>query len=409
MRKLKYHYRVKDKSGRTRKGILEGENRSLVVESLVGQGYYVLQLDQVKNTGLSMDINLPSITRVSIRELSAFTRQLATMINAGLSILKCFSILSKQTQNKELKKAALQIKDDIEAGMPLYEALSKHPKIFSRMYVSMVRAGEIGGILDQVLERLSEHLEREQEVSSKVKSASVYPAIISIFAVLVVFFIITFVMPTFTSMFVQAGVSLPAPTRALLTAGIFLKSSWYLIFGAVILVVLALKQWKKTTIGSLFFDSMILRMPVVGTTVSRVTVARFARTMGTLVQSGIPVLAALEAVEEVVGNAVIARAIKKSRASIREGDTIARPLAETGVFEPMVTQMIAVGEETGTLDDMLVRLSAYFEREVMYLIDALMSVMEPILIMFVAVLVGGIVVATLLPMFDMVNLVGSGM
>lgn len=264
MIKLKYHYRVKDKSGRTQKGILEGENRSLVVESLVGQGYYVLQLDEVKNTGLSMEITLPSITRVTTRELSAFTRQLATMIDAGLSILKCFSILAKQTRNQELKKAILKIKDDIEAGMPLYEALSKHPKIFSRMYVSMVRAGEIGGILDQVLERLSEHLEREQEVSSKVKSASVYPAIISVFAVLVVFFIITFVMPTFTGMFVQAGVPLPAPTRVLLAAGVFLKSRWYFIFGAVILLVLVLKQWIKTPMGSLFFDSMILHMPVVG-------------------------------------------------------------------------------------------------------------------------------------------------
>ncbi|MGE5455180.1 MAG: type II secretion system F family protein, partial [Methylocystaceae bacterium] len=375
MRTLKYRYRVKDKMGKTQQGVLDGENRNLVLESLVGQGYYVLQLEEQKNKGLSMEISWPTFTRVSTRELSAFTRQLATMINAGLSILKCFSILGKQTNNPGLKKAVLQIRDDLEAGMPLYQALNKHPKIFSRMFVSMVRAGELGGILDQVLDRLSEHLEREQEISSKVKSASVYPTIISIFAVLVVFFIITFVMPTFTDMFVQAGVPLPTPTRVLLKAGIFLKSSWYLIFGAIILLVLGIKQWKKTSAGRLFFDTLILRIPVVGTTISRVTVARFARTMGTLVQSGIPVLAALEAVEEVVGNEVIARAIRKSRASIREGDTISRPLAETGVFEPMVTQMIAVGEETGTLDDMLVRISAYFEREVMYLIDALMAIM----------------------------------
>lgn len=406
---MKFHYRVKDKAGKTRKGILEGDNRITAAESLILQGFYVFKLEEVKNTGLAMEISLPFLESVSTRDLATFTRQLATMLNSGLSILRCFSILGQQTDNKTLHKAVLKIRDDLEAGIPLYEALNNHPKIFSRMYISMVRAGEMGGILDQVLERLTDHLEREQEISSKVKSASVYPIVVSVFALLAVFFIITFIMPTFTSMFVQAGIALPPPTRVLLAAGTFMKAWWYVVLGGLFLLVLGLKQWKKVPLGKLFFDNLYLHLPLVGKTVSKITVARFARTMGTLVQSGIPVLQALEAVEEVVGNEVIAHAIRKARASVREGEGIAGPLMETRVFEPMVTQMIAVGEETGTLDDMLVKVSNYFEREVMYLTDALMAVLEPLLIMLVALLVGGIVVATLMPMFEMVNAVGGGM
>jgi len=406
---LKFHYRVKDRTGKTRQGVLDGDNRSSVVESLIAQGFYVLKIEEVKHAGLSMEISMSFLKSVSTRDLKTFTRQYTKMINSGLSILKCFSILGQQTENKAMKKAVLKIRDHLEAGIPLHEALNNHPKIFSRMYINMVRAGEIGGILDQVLERLSDHMEREQEIASKVKSASVYPIMVSIFAVLAVFFIITFIMPTFTSMFVQAGVALPAPTRALLNVGTFLKAWWYGVFGGIVLLMLGIKQWQKTSSGKLFFDNLYLHLPLVGKTVSKITVARFARTMGTLVQSGIPVLQALEAVEEVVGNEVVARAIRKARASVREGEGISGPLMETRVFEPMVTQMIAVGEETGMLDDMLVKVSIYFEREVMYLIDALMSVLEPLLIMIVAVLVGGIVIATLMPMFDMVNAIGGGM
>jgi type IV pilus assembly protein PilC len=270
----------------------------------------------------------------------------------------------------------------------------------------MIKAGEIGGVLDNVLDRLGEHLEREEEINSKIKSASIYPAIISVFAVLMVFFIITFVMPTFVGMFQTAGVVLPLPTRILLNLGTFLRDKIILVGiiagGAVVL----LQRWGKTEVGRLFYDNLLLHAPVIGNTISRITVARFSRTMGTLVQSGIPVLQALEVVEDVVGNAVISRAVSKARAGIKEGETITGPLEETGVFEPMVTQMIAVGEETGSLDDMLIRMSDYFEREVMYTVDAMMSVIEPLLIIMVAVLVGGVVIATLLPIFDMMNMVG---
>ncbi len=375
------------------------------MDSLLNQGYYVLSLNEIQQSGQDVKFSF-SMGKVKTRDLVVFTRQLSTMIVAGLSILRCFKILGAQTKNKKLKEAVLAIRDDMEAGLAMWEAMARHPAIFSKVYISMIKAGEIGGVLDNVLDRLGEHLEREEEINSKIKSASIYPAIISVFAVLMVFFIITFVMPTFVGMFQTAGVVLPLPTRILLNLGTFLRDKIILVGiiagGAVVL----LQRWGKTEVGRLFYDNLLLHAPVIGNTISRITVARFSRTMGTLVQSGIPVLQALEVVEDVVGNAVISRAVSKARAGIKEGETITGPLEETGVFEPMVTQMIAVGEETGSLDDMLIRMSDYFEREVMYTVDAMMSVIEPLLIIMVAVLVGGVVIATLLPIFDMMNMVG---
>jgi type IV pilus assembly protein PilC len=387
-----------------RSGELEAESRNLVVQKLLAQGFFVLSLQEVKQ---SKEIKFEfSFGKVDTRELVVFTRQLSTMMAAGLSILRSFSILGEQTTNKKLKAAILEIRDDIEAGTALWESMAKHPKIFSGVFISMVRAGELGGVLDTVLIRLGEHLERESEINSKVKSASIYPTVISIFAVIMVFGIITFVMPTFTTMFTSAGVELPAPTRILLGIGLFMRKYILLVIIGVFLIVFLLKKWGTTTAGRYFYDNLILHLPVLGNTISRIVVARFASTMGTLVKSGIPVLQALEVVEDVVGNVVIANAISKARASIKEGETITGPLEATGVFEPMVTQMIAVGEETGSLDEMLTRMSDYYEKEVVYMIDALMALIEPLMIMVVAIMVGGVVVATLLPMFDMMKLVG---
>jgi len=406
---LKFEYRVRDKKGLIQSGILEAEHKNIVVERLLGQGFYIVALKEVLQTSkdIQFDFKMYSFRKVRVRDLVVFTQQLATMLAAGLPIIRCFRILGEQTSNPRLRKAVLKIKEDIEAGLALWEAISKHPDIFSGIYVSMIRAGELGGVLEPVLERLSYHLEREQEINSKVKSASIYPMIISVFAVLVVIFIITFVMPMFIGMFQSSGVQLPLPTRILLGAGAFIKTWGLFLLIGMLATILLMKRWGKTRKGRLFFDSIYLHLPVVGKTVSRIAVARFARTMGTLVKSGIPVLQALEIMEEVVGNAVIGRAIIKACTSIKEGESITNPLIETRVFEPMVTQMIAVGEETGTLDEMLMRMSDYYERELIHNVDALMAVIEPVLILMVAILVGGVIVATLLPMFDMMNLVGA--
>ena len=403
---LKYQYRVRDNLGTTHKGILEAENRYWVINSLLEQGYYILQLKEVQQSSPSIELDLNALMKVKVRELCVMTRQLATMLTAGLPIIRTFNILAEQTSDKKIKKAVTNIRNDLEAGLPLWESLGKHPDVFSTVYVSMIRAGEIGGILEPILHRLSDHLEREQEISAKVKAASIYPIIISVFALIMVFVILTFVMPTFVSMFASSGVELPAPTRVLLSLATILRSKGVFMLAGLTAVIILLKAWGKKANGRLFFDRLYLKLPVIGPTISRIAVARFARTMGTLVKSGIPVLQALEIVEDVVGNAVISRAVKSARISIREGESIALPLVQSGVFEPMVTQMIAVGEETGALDEMLIKMSDYFEREVIYMIDSMMSVIEPLLILVVALLVGGIVVATLMPIFEIVNTVG---
>ncbi len=401
---MKYEYRVRDKTGKIINGVLEAENKNTLIESLLHQGYYLTSLTESKQASWNKELEF-DWQKVSTRDLIIMTRQLSTMMAAGLSILKCFKILGEQTANRKLKKAIFTIREDIEAGQALWQAMSRHPRIFSDVYISMVRAGESGGILETILDRLGGYLEREQEISSKIKSASIYPVIISIFAVLVVLFIITSVMPTFVNVFQSSGAELPLLTRILLLTGLFLKRSWLLTLGGVFLLVFILKKWGSTTSGRLLIDSFYLRLPLLGKTLSRITIARFSRTMGTLVRSGIPILQGLETVEDVVGNAVIKKAIRQARISITEGDSIASPLEETGVFEPMVTQMIAVGEETGSLDEMLIRMSDYYEREVIYMIDAIIAIIEPLMILLVALLVGGVVIATLLPVFEVMNVI----
>lgn len=400
---MKYAYNVRTRQGKHLSGVLEAENREAVIQSLLAQNYSVLSLKEA--TTSSKEINL-SFGGVKTKDLVLITRQLATMIAAGLSIIRCFNILELQASNAKLKAALREIKQDISEGLPLWQALSKHPRIFSNIYVSMVKAGELGGMLDEVLERLCLHLEREQEINAKIKSASIYPAIISIFAIIMMMGIMIFVMPMFVDMFNSYGAELPGPTRMLIKISDFLRGYWMFWLPVVVIIIYALKKSGKTEGGREFWDKFYLKLPVVGKTIGQIGVARFARTMGTLVRAGIPILQALEVMEEVAGNVVMQKAIHSARVSITEGDSIAEPLAATGVFEPMVTQMIAVGEETGALDDMLVRMSDYFEREVMHMVDALMSVLEPLLIIFVALMVGAIVVATLLPVFDIVSTVG---
>ncbi|MEQ8175498.1 MAG: type II secretion system F family protein [Syntrophomonadaceae bacterium] len=400
---MKYAYNVRTRQGKYLSGVLEAENREVVIQSLLAQNYSVLSLKEASTS--SKEINI-SFARVKTRDLVLMTRQLATMISAGLSIIRCFNILEQQASNAKLKTALREVRQDISEGLPLWQALAKHPRIFSNIYVSMVKAGELGGMLDEVLERLCLHLEREQEINAKIKSASIYPAIISIFAIIMMMGIMIFVMPMFIDMFKSYGAELPAPTRMLIKVSDFLRGYWMFWIPAIVIIIYALKKSGKTEGGREFWDKLYLKLPVVGKTIGQIGVARFARTMGTLVRAGIPILQALEVMEEVAGNVVMKKAIHSARISITEGDSIAEPLAATGVFEPMVTQMIAVGEETGSLDDMLVRMSDYFEREVMHMVDALMAVLEPMLIIFVALMVGAIVIATLLPVFDIVSTVG---
>jgi type IV pilus assembly protein PilC len=401
---LKYAYRVRDISGRKLKGMLEAENKTVLIENLLRQGYYILSLKEIKASKSNIEVDLFS-KKVFLNDLLLMSRQLSTMISSGLPIPRCLRILGEQTANKRLKKAISQIQKDIEEGLALWEAIGKHPAIFSNVYINMVRAGELAGSLEEVLDRLSEYIQREEEFHSKLRSASIYPVIVIAFTAVLVFLIITLVLPGFAGVFQATGAEIPLPTRLLLNIGLFLQNSiLVLIIGTIILLFL-IKCWAKTDKGRLFIDKLCLHLPLLGRTISHMTAARFSRTMGMLLRSGIPVLEALELAEDTVGNTVISRAISRARSSISEGDSITLPLENTGVFEPMFTQMIAVGEETGTLDQTLIRISDYFERELTYMINSMMAVIEPLMILAVALVVGGVVLAVLLPIFSFMTTV----
>lgn len=387
---------------------MEADNRNLVIDALLRQQYTILEIkeDKDKEATQKNALNFSWFEKVTINDISLFTRQLSTMVGAGLPIVRSFNILEKQTQNSLLRKIAGQVQEDLEGGLALNEALGRHPKTFSPMYVSMVQAGETGGALDTVLDRLADTLERDREINSKIKSASVYPILVMSVAILVVVFILMFVMPSFVESYASSGTELPAFTQFFLNISYFLKDYFLLLILGIIVLVFVLKAWGRTSQGRLFFDTMYLKMPIVGKAVSRIAVSRFTRILGTLIKSGVPILQALEVLEGVVGNRVIGNAIGQARESIREGQSIAVPLAATGVFEPMVSQMIAIGEETGALDDMLERMSVFYDNEVTLAVDAMLKSMEPVMIIFVAGIIGMIIIATYLPVFNIIGTIG---
>jgi type IV pilus assembly protein PilC len=402
-RDLQYLYRVRDRQGKVFKGYLQAENESSVINNLLGQNYYILSLKQVHKSSSEIKVNL---SKVSNRDLIIMTRQLSTMVTGGMPILTCFQVIKNQTSNKKLIQAISKICTDLEGGMPLWQAVASHPDIFSPIYISMLKAGEMGGKLNTILDRLIIHLEREDEISSKIKSASLYPVIVSLAAIIMVFGLITFVMPTFINVYQFSGATLPKSTRILLNFSSFLHDWFFYLAVGIVLLVIVLKYWAKTVRGRLSFDYIYLHLPIFGKVLAHIIVARFARIMGILIRSGIPVLAALEVAQGVVGNAVISRAIYMARKSIGEGESISQPLAATGVFEPLAIHMIAVGEESGTLGEMFIRLAEHFEKELVYMLESLLAIVEPVLILLVAVLVGGIVIATISPIFEIVNVLG---
>jgi len=401
---VNYAYRVRDASGGIVKGIMEAESRNSVIESLLRQQYTIMEIREVQRKEAHKHaLKFSLFETIKINDLSLFTRQLSTMIGAGLPIVRSFKILEEQTKNTHLRKIAGQVKEDLEEGLALNEALARHPKAFSPMYVSMVRAGETGGSLDIVLQRLADTLERDREINSKIKSASVYPVMVMSIAILVVVLILMFVMPIFVESYISTGTELPAFTQFFLTISYFLKDYFLLLLLGVFVLVLGLKAWGRTPSGRLLFDYFYLKMPIAGTVVNRVAVSRFTRILGTMIRSGVPILQALEVLQGVVSNRVIGDAVGRARKSIREGQSLAAPLAATGVFEPMVSQMIAVGEETGALDDILERISVFYDNEVTLAVDAMLKSLEPVMVIFVAIVIGMIIVATYLPIFNILS------
>lgn len=408
-----FTYKVKDRRGNVRNGKTEGASADLVAKSLRDKGLVPLEIQEKPGGFLQAEISLPGRNRVRQRDVVIFTRQFATMVNSGLSLIKALSVLVEQTDSKALAAVLAEVKVDVEQGTSLSGALERHPKVFSPIYVSMVRAGEVGGVLDETLNRLADMQEANLNLRSKVKSAMAYPAVVGFLIVSVTLGMIMFVVPIFERMYEDMApdpenpVPLPVPTRLLVAFSDVLTSWWFVIVAVIVAGVIGFRRWKKTEAGRYAWDAIKLRIPIFGKLFHKTSLSRFSRTFAVLSRTGVPVLQTLDITADTANNAKIERAIADVKASVREGESLAHPLARHDVFPPMVVQMMAVGEETGALDSMLSKVADFYEREVDDMVNSMTSLIEPLLIVFMGVSVGAILISLYLPIFGIGELVGG--
>jgi type IV pilus assembly protein PilC len=403
-----YRWQGVSPRGETLKGEMEATSREAVMIRLRTQRIQPVPAQiKEKNKGLDYEIKLPSIgSPVKPRDIVIFTRQFATMINAGLPIMQCLSILGAQTENKAFAKVIGAIRDDVESGGTLADATRKHPGVFTDLYTSLVQAGEIGGILDTILVRLASYLEKAAQLKAKIKGAMIYPACIVLAAVAVTAILLIWVIPVFAEVFQSFGSELPKPTQFVMALSDFVIAQIPYLIATPIVATIALRYAYRTDGGRMAIDRFLLRVPVFGPLMRKAAVARFTRTLSTLVSSGVPILDALSITSRTTGNRVVEKAIVEARSSIAQGKTIAEPLIESKVFPPMVCQMIAVGETTGALDSMLSKIADFYDDEVDNMVANLMSLLEPAVILFLGVVIGGLVVAMYLPIFRLGSVIG---
>lgn len=406
-----YSYEALDKGGKQVKGTIDATNEDVIIEKLRDMGYYPLRVTpNKKKSGQQTDIlALPGLRilfhRIKTKHICTFTRQLATLIDAGLPIMRSLTILREQVESAIFKDKIKQMAEDIESGAALSDAFAKHPRQFDKLYINMVRAGEIGGVLEHVLNRIAEFLEKREALKGKVKAAMMYPLVVLVMASLIVGFILIKIIPKFQDIFQQLGAELPLPTMILIKASHVLIYQTWIPLLAIIFLVVVYKQINKTKNGKYFFDRFWMKFPVFGTLLRKIAITRFASTLSTLINAGVPILQALDIVRDSSGNEVISRAMEKVYQSVKDGETIHEPLSQEPVFPPLVVHMVAVGEETGAIDHMLTKVSEAYEREVDDTVNALTSLLEPILIVCLGALVGSIVIALYLPLFKLPSLV----
>ena len=401
----KFVWEGKTRAGGNLSGELEAPNEAFVLAQLRRQQIVPVK---VKPKSKDLGFKLPGFRgKISQKELAIFTRQFATMIDAGLPLVQCLDILGMQQENQAFKTVIMKVKEDVESGSTFADALSKHPKVFDELFVNLVAAGEVGGILDTILSRLAAHIEKAMKLAKKIKGAMVYPSTIVAVAVIVTVVLLLYVIPIFGKMFEDFGQALPAPTQFVLGLSAFTRKYFLLVLVAIGGLVFALRWYRSTESGRRNIDALLLKLPVVGSLLQRIAVARFSRTLGTMVSSGVPILESMDIVAKSAGNKVIEEAIVKARMSISEGKTIADPIAEAKVFPVMVTQMVAVGEATGALDTMLNKIADFYDEEVDAAVDALTALLEPMLMVFLGVVIGGLVIAMYLPIFKLAGVVGG--
>lgn len=398
-----FTYKVRDNQGQVLEGELQADNATVVAAKLREMGYIPIEI-QKKEVGLQREISIGG-NRVKLKDLAIFSRQFATMINSGLSLLRSLNILAEQTESKPLREVVKQVRDEIEGGGSLSAALAKHPKVFNNLYVAMVRSGETSGNLDLVLVRLAETIEKQVALRAEIKSAMTYPIVVAVMVTLIVSAMLIFIVPMFENLYRELGGELPTPTKMLIGVSNILKSFWWLILLLGVGFAFGIRAWGRTESGRYFLDTFKIKVLVFGPLFHKVALSRFSRTLADLIRSGVPILESLDIVSDTVNNSVISRAILAVQASVKTGESIARPLLEHPVFPPMVVQMIAVGEETGALDTMLTKIADFYDQEVEATVQALTSLIEPILIAVMGAAVGGMVIALYMPMFNIVNLI----
>lgn len=395
-------YKAKDPSGQILTGNILADNENAVAIHIREKGYFVTQIKEQGGSN-SLSAFIDSLQSVNLKDIAIFCRLFSTMIDAGLSLVAAINILIEQTENPRLKSALQDVYKKIKEGQTLSRALSDHPRIFPGIMINMVEAGEVGGVLDDVLGRLASHFEKEHKMNQKVKSAMTYPAVVSVVAVLAVVFILTFVLPTFVKMFVDAKKELPTITRLVIGLSDFLRNYAMFIIPGMIAGFYGLKVALQKEQPRKVFDSFILKIPIVGMLIRKIGIARFSRTLSTLLHGGVPIITALEVVQKTIGNTSMMAALDEAKIGIKEGRTLAITLAQSKIFTPMVVQMVSIGEESGTLDKMLEKIADFYESDVDDAVGRLSSIMEPLIIVVLGIVIGIIIIAIMIPMFDIMS------
>jgi len=402
-----YLYKVRDRQGKVLEGSLEADSTTLVANRLRQMGYVPLAIDKKASGALQRELSIPGLgaNRIKMKDLAVFNRQFATMINSGLSLLRSLNILAEQTESKALANIINEVRQDVERGSSLSQAMARHPKAFNRLYIAMVRAGETGGVLDQTLLQLADTLEKQVELKHKIKSAMTYPIAVLALVLLIVTAMLLFIVPMFKGLYNDLGGTLPLPTRVLLAVSSIMVKAFPVVLILMAAAVFGFKRWIQTDKGRAIFDAFKLKVPVFGKLVHKTALTRFSRTLASLLRSGVPILESLEITSDTVGNTVAARAVLDVQEGVKQGEPIARRMEQHKIFPPMVTQMLAVGEETGAVDTMLDKMGEFYEQEVEATVAALTSLLEPALIVVLGGAVGSMVISLYMPMFNIIKLI----
>lgn len=401
-----YAYKARDRVGKILDGVVEADSQDVVVSRLRDMGYMPVSVTLRRTKLTKMEIRIPGLTdRVSPKDIALFARQFSTMINAGLTLLKSLTILVTQTENVNLSRVLGQVRSDIERGSSLSAALAKHPKVFDHLFIAMVRSGESGGVLDDVLLRLANTLEKQVEIRRKIKSAMTYPIAVLVLVVLILTAMMLFVIPTFKKIFATLHGTLPLATRILLDVSHIFVSWFWLVLLFYIAISVGFVKFKRSPTGKAYLDRLLLKVPIFGRLTHKYAIVRFSRTLAALLRSGVPILQSLSITAEASGNIKVVEAIADMEQGVRQGEPLARRMAIHDIFPPMVTQMVAVGEETGGVDEMLDKIGSFYEQEVEAMVGSLASLLEPLLIVVLGSVVGSMVIALYLPMFNVIKLI----